>query len=168
VCVRPIRRGVRHFRDRARSITPAGVHLQIAAQIHWPRPFSHEQLSGFNNRNEILADGGRFVVLLGRFVHPALNLSLDEGAIARSSVSDRFCATTSVTSSGHRKAARAARRNARERMPLSDSASRASSSAMSVFDSTFENGFRPELQALHNHPLTYASAALISLAHTIL
>src|SRR5437773_951633 len=91
-----------------------------------------------------------------------------KGPIARSSVSDRFCATTSVTSSGHRKAARAARRNARERMPLSDSASRASSSAMSVFDSTFENRFRPELQALHNHPLTCASAALISLPHTIL
>src|SRR6266496_109680 len=72
------------------------------------------------------------------------------GPIARSSVSDRFCATTSVTSSGHKNALRAARRNARERMPLCDSASRASSSAISVFDSTFENRFRLQLQGLPN------------------
>src|SRR6266516_1974249 len=69
-----------------------------------------------------------------------------KGPTARSSVNDRFCATTSATSSGHRKALRAARRNARERMPLSRSAFRASSSAISVFDGTFENRFRLELQ----------------------
>src|SRR6266516_7951596 len=69
-----------------------------------------------------------------------------KGPTARSSVNDRFCATTSATSSGHRKALRAARRNARERMPLLRSAFLASSSAISVFDGTFENRFRLELQ----------------------
>ncbi|PYL24255.1 MAG: hypothetical protein DMF37_07885 [Verrucomicrobia bacterium] len=131
------------------------MHLQIAAQIEWPRRFSRQQLPRLCEGNKIPADGGRFVVLLGRLVQPALNLSLDEGAIARSSVSDRFCATTSVTSFGHRKAARAARRNARERMPLSDSASRASSSATSVFDSTFENRFRLELYGASEQPSSH-------------
>ncbi|PYI62767.1 MAG: hypothetical protein DMC60_01840 [Verrucomicrobia bacterium] len=52
------------------------------------------------------------------------------GPIARSSVKDRFCATSSAASTGHKKALRAARRNALERKPLSHSACRASSSAI--------------------------------------
>ena len=70
------------------------------------------------------------------------------GPIARSSVNDRFCATSSAASTGHKKELRAARRNARESIPLSRSACRASSSAISVFESTSENRFPVGLQRL--------------------
>jgi small-conductance mechanosensitive channel len=61
------------------------------------------------------------------------------GLIPRSSVSDRFCAARLVTSVGHKKALRAARRKARESIPVSCSACLASNSATSVFDNTSEN-----------------------------
>src|SRR5438094_1882724 len=54
-------------------------------------------------------------------------------------------------------------------MPLADSASRASNSAMSVFDSTFENRFRLKLQRLpNNHRLAPQLIAPISSSNAIL
>jgi len=54
-------------------------------------------------------------------------------------------------------------------MPLADSASRASNSAMSVFDSTFENRFRLKLQRLpNNHRLASQLIAPISSSNAIL
>ena len=72
------------------------------------------------------------------------------GPIPRSSVSERFCAARSVAFSGHKNALRAARRKARERIPVSPSACLASNSAMSVFDNTSENRFGLRLQGRLN------------------
>jgi hypothetical protein len=70
--------------------------------------------------------------------------------IPRSSVSERFCAVRLVTFSGHTNALRAARRKARDRIPVSRCACLASSSAMSVFDITSENRFGLLLQGRLN------------------
>jgi len=61
------------------------------------------------------------------------------GPMPRNSVRGRLFATRSAAFSGHRNALRAARRKARERIPLSRSACWARSSAMSLFDNTSEN-----------------------------
>jgi len=68
------------------------------------------------------------------------------GPMPRNSVSDRFCATTSTTFSGQRKALREALRKARDNVPASCCAWRASSSATSVFESTLENRFCPQIK----------------------
>jgi hypothetical protein len=80
------------------------------------------------------------------------------GPIPRNSVSDRFRAARSVTFSGHKNALRAARRKARESIRVSRSACVASSSAMSMFDSTSENRFRLHLQGRRKTDLRYAGA----------
>ena len=64
------------------------------------------------------------------------------GPTLRSSVNDRFCLMRLATSADHTNALRAARRKAREGIPVSRSACWARSSAISVFDSTSEIRFR--------------------------
>src|SRR5207244_6690945 len=80
------------------------------------------------------------------------------GPIPRSSVNERFCVARSVAFFGHKNALRAARRKARDRIPVSASACLASNSAMSVFDNTSENRFGLRLQGASKLVVTLSTA----------
>jgi len=100
----------------------------------------HKDVVAFGRRQK-LSFCSRCSGSLPRSIQRRICFSIN-GPMPCSSVNGLFCATRSVAFSGHRKALRAARRKARESISVSSSARRASSSAISQFDSTTKNRFR--------------------------